>query len=110
MIRLPGGRKRSERLMKKNSFSNYMNTADNPLDEDGNEIKSMKYSQESKGSTSNNPPVVKQLIELNKQWSFEGINAIGLKVELRQTQTLPVALDGKGDMKKSLHSIKRSDE
>ncbi|KAI3770130.1 hypothetical protein L6452_01252 [Arctium lappa] len=73
MIRLPGGRKRSERLIKKNSFSNYMNTADNPLDEDG-------------------------------------INAIGLKVELRQTQTLPVALDGKGDMKKSLHSIKRSDE
>ncbi|KAI3672981.1 hypothetical protein L6452_39086 [Arctium lappa] len=132
MIRLPGGRKRSERLMKKNSFSNYMNTTDNPLDEDGNEIKSMKYSQESKGSTSNNPPVVKPLIELNKQCSFEGnntigvkveprqkpqltvesdgINAIGLKVELRQTQTLPVTSDGKGDMKKSLHSIKRSDE
>ncbi|KAI3757224.1 hypothetical protein L6452_04758 [Arctium lappa] len=118
--------------MKKNSFSNYMNTADNPLDEDGNEIKSMKYSQESKGSTSNNPAVVKQLIELNNQCSFEGNNAIGvkvesrqkpqltvesdginakgLKVELRQTQMLPVALDGKGDMKKSLHSIKRSDE
>ncbi|KAI3734847.1 hypothetical protein L6452_14327 [Arctium lappa] len=71
MIRLPGGRKRSERLMKKNSFSNYMNTADNPLDEDGNEIKSMN-SQESKGSTSNNPTVVKQLIELNNQCSFEG--------------------------------------
>ncbi|KAI3715763.1 hypothetical protein L6452_22750 [Arctium lappa] len=75
--------------MKKNSFSNYMNTADNPFDEDGNEIK-----QESKGSTSNNPHVVKQLIELNKQCSFEGNNAIVVKVEPRQKPSLTVELDG----------------
>ncbi|KAI3673113.1 hypothetical protein L6452_39227 [Arctium lappa] len=42
MIRLPGGRKRSERLMKIHSFSNFTNTADNPLDEDGNEITAKK--------------------------------------------------------------------
>ncbi|KAI3771140.1 hypothetical protein L6452_02298 [Arctium lappa] len=74
--------------MKKNSFSNYMNTADNPLDEDGNEI-----GPKSKGSTSNNPPVVKKLIEVNKQGSTEGNNEIGVKVELRNQPPLTVSSD-----------------
>ncbi|KAJ9535943.1 hypothetical protein OSB04_un000897 [Centaurea solstitialis] len=41
MIRLAGGRKRSERLMKNNSFGNFTNTADNPIcvDVHDNEIK-----------------------------------------------------------------------
>ncbi|KAI3771075.1 hypothetical protein L6452_02228 [Arctium lappa] len=71
MIRLPGGRKRSERLMKKNSFSNYMNTTENPLDEDGNEIK-----YKSAGRTSNKPPVVKPHIEVNKQYSREVVEVV----------------------------------
>ncbi|KAI3718273.1 hypothetical protein L6452_19137 [Arctium lappa] len=67
MIRLPGGRKRSERLMKKNSFSNYKNTTENPLDKDGNEIR-----PKSKWSIINKPPVVKPHIEVNKQCCHEG--------------------------------------
>ncbi|KAI3746501.1 hypothetical protein L6452_08935 [Arctium lappa] len=74
--------------MKKNSFSNYMNTTDNPLDEDGNEIK-----PNSKGSTSNNPPVVKKLIEVNNKGSTEVNNAIGVKVEPRQKPPLTVESD-----------------
>ncbi|KAI3735711.1 hypothetical protein L6452_15221 [Arctium lappa] len=101
MIRLPGGRKRSERLMKKNSFSNYMNTTENPLDEDGNEIK-----QKSKGITSNKLPVVNPLNEVNKQCST--------KVKEDETSELGITKDssikGEGDRKKLLPSVKPSDE
>ncbi|KAI3692821.1 hypothetical protein L6452_32645 [Arctium lappa] len=89
--------------MKKNSFSNYMNTADNPLDEDGNEIE-----PKSKGSTSNNPPVVKKLIDGNNQGSTEGNNAIGVKVELRQQPPLNVSSDVKDDETSELGIMKDS--
>ncbi|KAI3757919.1 hypothetical protein L6452_05463 [Arctium lappa] len=66
MIRLASGRKRSERLMKKNTFSNFTNTSENPLDEDGNEIK-----PNSDGNSKNGPPVVKPKIEVYKHGSLQ---------------------------------------
>lgn len=53
--------------MKKNTFSNFTNAAENRLDEDANEIK-----QEEDGNSRTRPREVKREIEVNKNVALGG--------------------------------------